>query len=458
MKKNGKKQIRAYSLGGVLLVIVLVVIIVLLVVGGISFNIDSCEDIPVPSSVLRKSAAPQYSDVITDLSKDETFAAEDYPEREGDYSLAVIQIAESVDGELFVYAYAPAGAKVTATEIRFSTAINESFKPVDYVLELVNYSGTLAKYVVEDFAVKSDAVRYYDIVCIFRRWLDGVDIPPIDGQTVSSVSYPVGATWTACTISENVTYSMVSTEVIAVTDKRVGRIVYPKGSSVFGWSKCESHYVAFSTDRDIERLMEAELTYISTPYYYTSTSGYSYGENTTVPLMLTGEQTGGNNGGIFTHRYKWKRIQTVHELLNDKDVTLTDEAKKDLSDMAWVLRFAETEYTSSATSTVYIQNGTHVSDVTILRLKFETDGVVYNLGVVDNKQTSSPIPDGENNPTIPWWERLFSVFKNIFSWLVKAFSWCGMHWKTLLIVSACIVGFLLVLWLIVTLVRKILKQ
>ena len=39
-----------------------------------------------------------------------------------------------------------------------------------------------------------------------------------------------------------------------------------------------------------------------------------------------------------------------------------------------------------------------MSDVTILRLKFETDGVVYNLGVVDNKQTSSVIPDGEGQP------------------------------------------------------------
>ena len=33
-----------------------------------------------------------------------------------------------------------------------------------------------------------------------------------------------------------------------------------------------------------------------------------------------------------------------------------------------------------------------VGDVTILRLKFETDGIVYNLGVIDNKQTGSNQP------------------------------------------------------------------
>ena len=38
-----------------------------------------------------------------------------------------------------------------------------------------------------------------------------------------------------------------------------------------------------------------------------------------------------------------------------------------------------------------------MGDVTILRLKFETDGITYNLGVIDNKQTgnNAPINDEE---------------------------------------------------------------
>ena len=51
-------------------------------------------------------------------------------------------------------------------------------------------------------------------------------------------------------------------------------------------------------------------------------------------------------------------------------------------------------------------DSTEVTEVTILRLKFETDGVVYNLGVVDNKQSGDDVPG--NNPynplgSIPWW-------------------------------------------------------
>ena len=462
MKKN-KKQVRAYSLGGIVLVVLLLVFIVLLVVGGISINLDGCEGVSL-AFVRAAPAEITYTDVMSDLKKDESFDPEAYPADETDYSLELVQLAESVNSELFVYVYAPAGMKATATEIRFSTAINDSFKPEDYALELLDYSGTLAKYKVKDFEVKPEALRYYDVVCVFRKWLEGVDKAPVGGQAVGSVSYPVGELWTACTLDGKVSYSMITSEVITVTDKRVGYIVYPNGFHLVGYTKCESHYVAFTTDRDIERLMEADLTYISNPYVYTSSwnnlgqvsERWQYDDGTTVSLTLTGEQTGGNDGGIFTHKYTWKRIQTAKELLEDNDVTLTQEAKSDLAAMKWVLRFAETEYTSSASAYVYVQNGTRISDVTILRLKFETDGVVYNLGVVDNKQTSSTTPDGGTNPPIVyWWARLAAAFKAIGLWLNKAFSWFGEHWKTLLIVLGCVVGGLFVVWVIVTILRKI---
>jgi hypothetical protein len=70
---------------------------------------------------------------------------------------------------------------------------------------------------------------------------------------------------------------------------------------------------------------------------------------------------------------------------------LTTGNLEDLEDMDWILRFEETDFTS--TVGMYVTNtGTLVSEVTILRLKFQTDGVTYNLGVVDNKQTGSKDP------------------------------------------------------------------
>lgn len=46
------------------------------------------------------------------------------------------------------------------------------------------------------------------------------------------------------------------------------------------------------------------------------------------------------------------------------------------------------------------QNYTEIANVTILRLKFETDGKVYNMGTVMNKITN---PIGFELPEIPWW-------------------------------------------------------
>ena len=55
------------------------------------------------------------------------------------------------------------------------------------------------------------------------------------------------------------------------------------------------------------------------------------------------------------------------------------------------MRFYETERRTTGDYKVKQVTSWQIADVTILRLKFETDGITYNLGVVDNKQ--SPKPD-----------------------------------------------------------------
>ena len=114
-----------------------------------------------------------------------------------------------------------------------------------------------------------------------------------------------------------------------------------------------------------------------------------------------------NGGGLFAGTYTWDRIQSVEEFIATEnrdniyhgailDVTystkLTDEALQALQGKHWVLRFAETEYTLWSGDSSYGKIATMVGDVTILRLMFETDGIVYNLGVIDNKQTGSNQP------------------------------------------------------------------
>ena len=61
----------------------------------------------VPRTLVYANEQISYTNVMEDLEKDNSFKLEDYPAVEDDYSLQVIQIAESVNGELFVYVYQP---------------------------------------------------------------------------------------------------------------------------------------------------------------------------------------------------------------------------------------------------------------------------------------------------------------------------------------------------------------
>ncbi len=65
------------------------------------------------------------SGVLEDLGKDASFSAANYPSNAKDYSLSVMQLAESTDKELFVYVYQPSGDKVKASSINISTTIND---------------------------------------------------------------------------------------------------------------------------------------------------------------------------------------------------------------------------------------------------------------------------------------------------------------------------------------------
>ena len=68
-----------------------------------------------------------------------------------------------------------------------------------------------------------------------------------------------------------------------------------------------------------------------------------------------------------------------------------------------------------------------MTDVTILRLKFETHKVVYNLGVVDNKQQGDDNPDNEPEKSFP--EKVWEALEHAWGWLEKAWNWCKTNWK-----------------------------
>lgn len=341
-----------------------------------------------------------YTHVLEDLTKDKSFREKDYPAVADDYSLKVIQIAESVNGELFIYVYQPSDSakELTATSIRISQSIGENAKWKDYDLTLLNTEGVLDKYRVEGITILSDVVRYYDIAAIYRAFDSDIDDPADTNydQSINEVVYEVAQEWHACTIDGEVSYSMITSETITITNKIVGYIQYSEGFKLY-LDRCDSHFVAFSTDRKIDDLMEADIEYTTQSYIKivktgddTPTLGEKISNSKTVKAL---EEVSNDADGLFGKKYTWNRIEKVSDFIANEgeDLNLTTGNLEDLKNMDWILRFEETDFTS--TVGMYVTNtGTLVSEVTILRLKFQTDGVTYNLGVVDNKQTGNKDP------------------------------------------------------------------
>lgn len=365
------------------------------------------------------------SGVLEDLSKDASFNAENYPSAARDYSLQIIQLAESADKELFIYVYQPSGDKVRASSINISTTINDEISFFNYPLELLNLEGTLFKYKVTGFEVKKDPVRYYAISSIYRPFDAGIGDKKSGNNTINEVNYAVNKQYCFGEINGKPYVNCIDIETIVVTDKFVGFVRYPDGWKLFtGAGACDSHFVAFNTDKPIGKLLEADVYYTTqnTSYdFFTEDSPFNikFGDNKidNYAYLKYTDKVEHSGGGFFAGTYKWDRIQSVDDFIKTEDRTtvyygavlnskvsskLTDEALNELKGKKWVLRFTETSYNKSPRSgmgaaTYYHAETTMVGNVTILRLKFETDGITYNLGVIDNKQTGSTEPSNSTD-------------------------------------------------------------
>ena len=370
----------------------------------------------IPSSVAY-AAGTAYSDVLDDLHADESFSEENYPVVADDYSLKVIQVAESVDNELFVYVYQPSGfvKPLKASSINISLVPRENISDVkNYKLRLLNSDGVFFKYLVEGLTVGTATTRYYTIPSIFRPYDETIDEGADHGNEITEVVYEVAKEYCFSTINGEPFCRVLDIETIEITDKFVGFVRYSNGFELNEWrTSCDSHFVAFNTDRDIDRLLEADVYYTSQSYEWNRRTDWlnpkeTFGEKEEHIANLTYEQKVEHTGdGWWAPTYKWNRIDTVENFIANEDIEqdvytgalinvsvankITDEGKAALEGKQWVLRFAETEYgAENGTLGTMYQSSTIVGDVTILRLKFETDGVTYNLGVVDNKQSGDP--------------------------------------------------------------------
>ena len=375
------------------------------------------------------AAVAEYTDVIEDLRRDKDFDLSEYPENLYQYDLEVIQIAESKSGELFVYTYQPFQRlhRLNATGVNMSLSETLDGTKI-YPLTLLNENGTLCKYKVNGLTVGSEAVRYYNVTSIYRPFDRVVDLDTGNDNTISEVACRVGKCWRVSQESGELKYECKKTEVITVTSKYVGFLRYFNGFHLSSYSQCDSHFVAFSCDYQIDELYSVDVEYESESVK----SGWKMfvgdyverGERETTFVTLDSETEAGNEtNGFLGVKHTWKEIERVDEFIASND--LTSECKENLRGKQWILRFVHTEFYTYNSSVENFFRYTDVNNVTILRLKFETAGKVYNLGAVDNKQSGDQIPDNND-------EMGKSLIDILCEWLESVTGVPAIVWKILI--------------------------
>ncbi len=395
-------------------------------------------------SIAFAAAETIYTTVTDDLGKDESFDVKQIQKdaaEQGNPEMYVFQIAESNAGELFIYVYQQSESKYTASEIRISKFIGDNLAPKDYKLTLLSRNGTLHKYKVNDFAVLFDSVRNYLIVQIARPWDNNLGDTLENKNEVNTVAYAVNKLFSAETVDGAVKYTVKQNDSIVITSKYVGNLRYYDGGTWGHKYYTSSHYVAFSTDRRIDEIYEVDVSYVVKDYglvddlayknWDTANKQFFEQNSSSNTVTLKSEQYAQNNNIWTSKLHTWKRIQSVTEFIKSEkfaDASVLEQ----LEGKQWVLRFAETNITRTNLGLAgYNYSLSEVSDVTILRLHFLSYGKVFNLGVVDNKQSGSSVtkPDSPPNGLDGLLDRLRYVLDRIETF----FAWLGEHWWVIVV-------------------------
>ena len=390
----------------------------------------------------------EYTNVLTDLAIDPDFSVANYPLAvTGAHTLQLATIAESEHSELFVYVYHRRGdiEKYPACRIVMQANLDTVQFRV-YELQLINHSETLGKYLVKDFKVSNAIARYYGIPELFRAFNAEIDEDIPDGATTTYKAFDVSKQFTAITALGKVTYTCTGMETVTMTDMYSGIIRYNNGFTLNN-SKCDSHYLAFATDKRIDRLISAEVTFEPVDYEFKSVYSFNpwhalintfkpgtYDDTETTLTetsrgreyrnLLSSDHVSYKGKGWFAKRYEYDRIEKASDFIANESLEPMFEER--LQGMQYVLRYAETEFTAvnntggSTGSTISFSSGTKMKDTAVLALTFETDEQIHNVGVVGDMRTEDPDPgntdtndynfDITDPDVFPVWARVLVVF------------------------------------------------
>ena len=389
-----------------------------------------------------------YTNVLTDLQKDSKFNVGDYSDNIDDfenksdyYSIQVIQIAESTDGELFIYTYQPCQKTTYLIATRINMSLTDKMgsfgvvidtlvgidQPELYNLTLLSCNGVFCKYRVNDFVLSSDAVRYYNIATICREYNpDYGDTGSSSESIIKEKAFNVGKLYIATTENGRVQYRVQEKKTIEILNPFFAYLEYNDGFKLCP-TRCHSHYIAFDTDLQVDFLQEVTVSYVSTECSRATGLGLDGSTTKNEPVFHPNEivkfsDSGENSAdGWFGKKYTWDRIEKTEDFIKKEDIN--DDYKNHLKNTKWVVRFCETSTSLVVGQYSNVYYWTEISEVTILRLRFVTAGITYDLGAVSDIGHNNGKPSNNNTNEFAnfgeWLERLTGI-PAWFWWLLSA--------------------------------------
>lgn len=393
-----------------------------------------------------------YSPTVIDDFDGTELDISDYPIISDDYSLRVMQIAETDNGGIAVYVYQPSGNDdVRASSIMLAT---DALDRRTYKLLYLGNYGTIYKYKVQDLNISNNEQRRYDVTSIYRTY--NVDIDKTNSN-ITEIAYAVGIEWTVSSNGSEIVYAAKNIDVINITDEYVGLLRY-KSDGLLQYT--DNYYIAFSTDRNIDKLMEADISFhVERRVVYVMpdmpiNNGDVIEDYADKVHITYSDKDGNASDGINSIKYSWNCIQTVTDFISTED--LMSEAKKRIENKQWVLRFLSADFIRLNAINFNIYNRTVVSDVSLLTLKFDCSGVVYSLGVVNDKYTASFMPDNwnqhdsirHNDGSSAWsafWRSVVDFLDDVADFFNDTFIESSLNWLWWIIVIVIVIFILMFL-------------
>ena len=396
-------------------------------------------------TIVRADNSGNYSGVLMDLKKDESFDIQDYPSMTLDYInsinsdldltndqplMEVISIAEGVDDNLFIYVYQPTDLEInlTASSVLLSLDNSPDGQNLNldiYDLELVSTSSVFDKYLVKDFIILEEVYRYYNIVTLYRNFDSRID-EVVSGSEAegAEIGIEVGQQWCVYYYNNSIVYEKGTFETVDVSINFVGNINFQNGitwGSLAGlYDSGDAWFVTFNVeDYIVSKIYDADLTYkirsIEETWAAFVGTEYKYGEfSNDIKVTLTESDKGSYIGkGIFSRDFIWNRISSSASLLSSlsiQNIKLSDDCVSALENSQWAFCFLETERSFISGDGYWAKSYSDIEDVTIIRLHFiDILGSTYNLGVVSDRVNPDNLLDGNSSGLDFDWKRLLKL-------------------------------------------------